>query len=264
MTDRFVDRTVLITGASRGIGAASAVAFAAEGARVAVNFRADEQGAAATCLTIRAAGGVAEQFQADVSDVDALSGLAAAVESSLGPIDVLVNNAAAIDRKSFLDVSAATFDEVWHSNVRGVFLLSQLVAKGMVARRRGSIVNISSILASLAVPNRTAYIASKGAIEALTRAMALDLAPYGVRVNAVAPGLIATDALFAGFPNADVQADVERYIPGGRFGRPDELAAVIVFVASADAGYLNGAVVPVDAALGAREAGPPAKPLVTD
>lgn len=261
MAPRFVDRTVLITGASRGIGAASAVAFAGEGARVAVNFRSDQEGASATCRRICDAGGIAEPFQADVADADAIIELAAAVEASLGPIDVLVNNAAAIDRSTFLDVSPATFDEVWHSNVRGVFLLSQLVAKGMITRGHGSIVNISSILASLAVPNRTAYIASKGAIEALTRAMALDLVAYGVRVNAVAPGLIATDALFAGFPNADVQADVERYIPGGRFGRPDELAAAIVFVASSDASYLNGAVIPVDGALGGREAGPPAKPL---
>jgi NAD(P)-dependent dehydrogenase (short-subunit alcohol dehydrogenase family) len=261
MSQRFVDRTVLITGASRGIGAASAVAFAGEGARVAVNFRSDEDGAEATCRSIREVGGVAERFRADVSDADAVVALAAAVEASLGPVDVLVNNAAVIDRGSFLDVSQASFDEVWHLNVRGVFLLSQLVAKGMVARRSGSIVNISSILASLAVPNRTAYVASKGAIEALTRAMALDLSAHGVRVNCVAPGLIATDALFAGFPNAQVQDDVERYVPGGRFGRPDEIAAAIVFVASDDASYLNGAIVPVDAGLGGREAGPPAKPL---
>ena len=194
----------------------------------------------------------------DVADVDAIIKLAVAVEASLGPIDVLANNA---PHRSARLTSAGNVRRGLDSNVRGVFLLSQLVAKGMVARRQGSIVNISSILAALAVPNRTAYIASKGAIEALTRAMALALAPYAVRVNAIAPGLIATDALFAGFPNAEVQADVERYIPGGRFGRPDELAAAIVFVASMDASYLNGAVIPVDGALGGREAGPPAKPL---
>ena len=264
MTQRFVDRIVLITGASRGIGAATAISFASEGARVAVNFRSDEVGAESTCRVIREAGGVAEHFQADIADADALETLVAAVEASLGPVDVLVNNAASIDRSSFLEVSRATFDEVWHSNVRSVFLLSQLVANGMVARRRGVIVNVSSILASLAVPNRTAYIASKGAIEALTRAMALDLSAYGVRVNCVAPGLIATDALFAGFPNTAVQTDVERYVPGGRFGRPDELAAAIVFIASDDASYLNGAIVPVDGGLGGREAGPPAKPLAQD
>lgn len=257
---RFTERTVLITGASRGIGAAAAVAFAAEGARVAVNYRTDQSGAEATCEAIRAAGGIAEMFPADVGDRAAVAGLAASVEAALGPVDVLVNNAAVIHRGPFLDVSLDDFDQVWQANVTGPFQLSQLVARGMVERRRGVIIHISSILASLAVPTRTAYCASKGAIESLTRAMALDLAPYGVRVNAVAPGLIATEALFAGFPNAEVQAAVQEYIPGGRFGRPEELAAAILFLASDDASYLNGTIVPVDGGLGGREAGPLMKP----
>ena len=257
---RFEDRTVLITGASRGIGAAAAVAFAAEGAKVAVNYRTDEAGAIATCDIIRATGGIAQRFPADVGDPTAVAAMAATVEAALGPVDVLVNNAAAIHRGTFVDVSLDDFDQVWHTNVRGLFYLSQLVARGMVQRRRGVIIHISSILASLAVPTRTAYCASKGAIEALTRAMALDLAPHGVRVNAIAPGLIATDALFAGFRDAEVQAAVQQYIPGGRFGLPEELAAAIAFLASDDASYLNGAIVPVDGGLGGREAGPVMKP----
>ena len=257
---RFEGRTVLITGASRGIGAAAAVAFAAEGAKVAVNYRTDEAGAIATCDIIRATGGIAQRFPADVGDPTAVAAMAATVEAALGPVDVLVNNAAAIHRGTFVDVSLDDFDQVWHTNVRGLFYLSQLVARGMVQRRRGVIIHISSILASLAVPTRTAYCASKGAIEALTRAMALDLAPHGVRVNAIAPGLIATDALFAGFRDAEVQAAVQQYIPGGRFGLPEELAAAIAFLASDDASYLNGAIVPVDGGLGGREAGPVMKP----
>ncbi len=257
---RFADRTVLITGASRGIGAATAVAFAAEGARVAVNYRSDHTGAEATCETIRAAGGIAEMFPADVGDRTAVPAMAAAVKAALGPVDVLVNNAAVIHRGTFVDVSLDDFDQLWHANVRGPFQLSQLIARGMVQRRRGVIIHISSIHASLAVPTRTAYCASKGAIESLTRAMALDLAPHGVRVNAIAPGLIATDALFAGLPDAEVQAAVQQYIPVGRFGLPEELAAAIVFLASDDASYLNGAIVPVDGGLGGREAGPLMKP----
>jgi NAD(P)-dependent dehydrogenase (short-subunit alcohol dehydrogenase family) len=126
----------------------------------------------------------------------------------------------------------------------------------MVERGGGVIINLSSILARLAVRNRTAYIASKGAIEGLTRAMAIDLAPHGVRVNAVAPGLIATEALLTGMPDEDVQAAVQSHIPGGRFGRPEEISAAVLFAASPEASYLNGAIIPVDAGLGAREAGP--------
>jgi NAD(P)-dependent dehydrogenase (short-subunit alcohol dehydrogenase family) len=260
MKGRFSGRTVLVTGSSRGIGAATAVGFSAEGARVAINYRSDEDAALEVRAAIHRSGGTAEVFRADVGVPEQAEELVAAVTTSLGPIDVLVNNAATIDRRPFLDVGLDAFDQVWHANVRGVFHLSQLVARGMVERERGVIVHVSSILASLAVPNRTAYIASKGAIEALTRAMSLDLASFGVRVVAVAPGLIATDALFSGFPNAEVQADVQRYIPGGRFGEPDELAAAVLFVASDDASYVNGTVMAVDAGLAGREAGPPAKP----
>ena len=254
---RFDGRTVLITGASRGIGAASARAFAAEGARVAVNYRRDADGAAAVRRSILDAGGTAEAFQADMGTADDVDRLADEAEAALGPVSVLVNNAALIDRSPMLEVTMETFDTVWAANVRGLFQLSRRVAAGMVERGSGgAIVNISSILARLTVGNRTAYAASKGAVESLTRAMALDLAPHGVRVNAVAPGLIATEALLSGMPGEDLQAAVQRHIPGGRFGRPEEIAAAILFAASDEASYLNGAVLPVDAALGAREAGP--------
>ncbi len=254
---RFADQTVIVTGASRGIGAATAKAFAAEGARVAVNYRRDESGALATREAIAAAGGVAKIFQADVGSMTDVERLADAVRDSFGTTSILVNNAAMIDRSSFLDVTLEDFEAVWHANVRGVFQLSQRVAADMVVEGiPGVIVHISSILARLAVPSRTAYIASKGAIEGLTRAMAIDLAPHGIRVNAVAPGLIATEALLAGMPDPEVQEAVQSYIPGGRFGRPEELMAAILFAASPEASYLNGAVVPVDAGLGGREAGP--------
>ena len=253
---RFSDQVVLVTGSSRGIGAATARAFAAEGASVAINYRSDEEGAAATRDEIVASGGSAEIFQADVGQPGDVARLAAEVESALGPVTILVNNAAMIDRDSFLDVSTEAFEAVMRANVSGVFQLSQLVAAGMVERGGGVIVNLSSILARLAVKNRTAYIASKGAIEGLTRAMALDLAPHGVRVNAVAPGLIATEALLAGMPDESVQAAIQTHIPGGRFGRPEEIMAAILFAASPEASYVNGAIIPVDAGLGAREAGP--------
>ena len=254
--DRFDGDTVLVTGSSRGIGAATAVAFAAEGARVAVNYRSDEAGASATRQAIVDAGGTAEVFQADVGDEADVARLVPEVEASLGSVSILVNNAALIDRSSMFDLSLEAFDSVWQANVRGLFQLSQLVAVGMVERGSGAIVHVSSILARLGVVNRCAYIASKGAVEGLTRAMALELGPKGVRVNAVAPGLIATEALLAGMRDPSVQTAVQRHIPEGRFGRPEEITAAILFAASSEASYLNGAIIPVDAALGARESTP--------
>lgn len=256
MAARFADRVVVVTGASRGIGAATAAAFAAEGARVAVNYRSDEAGADETVAAIVGRGGSAVALQADVGDLDAAGRLLTTVERDLGPVDVLVNNAAAFSRTSFLDTGIEELDRVLATNVRGLFHLSQIAARSMVARRRGSIVHVSSILARLAVPARTVYCTSKGAVESLTRAMAVDLAPHGVRVNAVAPGLISTEALLAGMPDPDLQARIQTYIPGGRFGEPSELADVITFLASDEARYVNGAVIPVDAGLGGREAGP--------
>ena len=254
--DRFEGDTVLVTGSSRGIGAATAKAFAAERALVAVNYRNDSDGAISTRQAIIDAGGTAEVFQADIGREDDVDRLAREVEAALGPVSILVNNAALIDRSSMFDLSLEAFDTVWLANVRGLFQLSQLVAAGMAERGQGAIVHLSSILARLGVANRCAYIASKGAVEGLTRAMALELGPKGVRVNAVAPGLIATEALLAGMRDPDVQAAVQRHIPEGRFGRPEEVTAAILFASSPEASYLNGAIIPVDAALGARESTP--------
>lgn len=255
---RFADRVVLVTGASRGIGAATAAAFAAEGATVVVNYRSDATGAAGTVESIRAAGGRARAVAADVgdpADVERLIGDVAGIE---GPIDILVNNAASFSRTSFLESDLDDLDQVWATNVRGLFHLSRLAAASMVGRG-GCIVHISSILARLAVPNRTIYCATKGAVEALTRAMALDLAPHGIRVNAVAPGLISTEALLAGMPDPALQAAIQSHIPAGHFGEPEDIAAAVLFVASDEARYINGAVIPVDAGLGGKEAGPAPK-----
>ncbi len=255
-TGRFVGDTVLVTGSSRGIGAATVERFAAEGARVAINYRSDADGAARVAEAVADAGGTAEVFQADIARSDDVIRLAQQVQNSLGPVTVLVNNAAMIDRSAMFDLTLDAFDAVWNANVRGLFQLSSLVAESMVERGSGAIVNLSSILARLGVPNRCAYIASKGAVEGLTRAMALELGPKGIRVNAVAPGLIATEALLTGMPDPAVQAAITRHIPEGRFGQPEEIAAAIVFAASPEASYLNGAVIGVDGALGAAESKP--------
>jgi len=255
--NRFDGEVVIVTGASRGIGAATAKAFAAEGAKVAINYRKDEEGATATLQAISAAGGEAIIVRDDMSAEPDVTSLVAEVENRLGPVGVLVNNAAMIDRASFLEVDLDVFEQVWRANVRGLFQISQLVARRMVDDgRTGAIVHLSSIGARLAFGSRTAYLATKGAVESLTRGMALDLAPHGIRVNAVAPGVVATEALLTGMPDPELQAAVQSHVPAGRFGRPEELAAAILFLASKDASYVNGTIFHVDAGLGSREPGP--------
>ncbi|PKO05229.1 MAG: hypothetical protein CVU41_13210 [Chloroflexi bacterium HGW-Chloroflexi-3] len=252
----FTGKGVLVTGASRGIGRATALAFAQHGATVMINYRADEDGARETLKQIRQAAGSGYIFQADVADPVAVLCMVAQAEDLLPTIDVLVNNAAAFNRSSFLDVSLEDFDASFNTNVRGVYYLSQLVAQRMVLRGQGSIIHISSILARLSVPKRSVYCATKGAIESLTKAMALDLVDFGVRVNAIAPGLIGTEAMTAGFGSDIMLAEMESHIPGGKFGMPEDVANTVMFLASDLARYITGVILPVDMGLSAREAGP--------
>jgi NAD(P)-dependent dehydrogenase (short-subunit alcohol dehydrogenase family) len=258
MLDReaFAEKGVLVTGASRGIGRATALAFARHSATVIINYRADETGARETLERIQHIGGTGYIVQADVADPSAVERMVSQAEALMPSIDVLVNNAAAFNRSSFPDVSLEDFDASFNTNVRGVYYLSQLIAKGMVERRQGSIIHISSILAKLSVPKRSVYCATKGAIESLTKAMALDLVDYGVRVNAIAPGLIGTEAMTAGFGSDTMLAEMESHIPGGKFGDPMDIANAVMFLASDLAGYITGVVLPVDMGLSVKEGGP--------
>jgi NAD(P)-dependent dehydrogenase (short-subunit alcohol dehydrogenase family) len=255
--DSFIGQVVLVTGASRGIGKATAEMFANQGAVVVVNYHSDAQGADQTVAAIQNNGGRALAVQADLALPTDCERMVETVETELGPIQVLVNNAAAFQRIHFLEVTLEEFDRLLATNLRGVYYLSQLTARKMASRRKGCIVHISSILAHLAIPERTVYAATKGAIESLTRAMALDLARYHIRVNAVAPGLIQTEALISSFQGTDEEANVRRYIPSQRFGRPEEIAQVVVFLASEAASYINGALIAVDSAMSVMEPGPP-------
>ena len=252
----FTGQTVLITGASRGIGAATAQLFARSGARVVVNYRADQAGADQVSAEIIAAGGQAMPLQGDAGNVDDVRRMMATVSAAWGPVRVLVHNASAINRSSFLDATLDDFDLMFGANVRGPYLMSQLAARQMIdAGAGGSIIHISTILAQLTIQNRTLYAATKGALESLTRAMALDLARHGIRVNAVAPGLIYTQALRDGI-SALGEENFTKYIPFKRFGAPEEIASAVAFLASDAASYITGALIPVDGGLGVTEAGP--------
>ena len=232
-------KVAIVTGARRGIGKAIADVLEAEGARVA---RVDLTGT---------------EYITDVADWEAVSAMVEQVTRTLGPIDILVNNAGIPSRKSILDVSLAEWDRVLHTNLYGCFHCARAVATRMVADGRpGAIVNISSIHGRLAKANAGSYCTSKAAIDMLTRQLAVELAPNGIRVNAVAPGAIATDinpAQYRSTEPADVamQVAAKKRIPQARFGVPEDIANLVAFLVSDVASYITGALHYVDAGFGA-------------
>lgn len=237
--ERFAGKVVLVTGGGHGIGRAIAERFAAEGARVAVNdLHQDRVDEVVAALGAERAMGVA----ADVSDSAHVAAMIAQVEARLGPVDVLVNNAGIIDAdRHFFDGDEAWWDRVLGVNLKGAFLCSHRVARSMARRKTGVILNMSSGGATKAHRGNVAYDASKGGIEAMTRAMALDLAPYGIRVNALVPGFIRTYAV------SDEGAELRaKSVPLGRMGTAEDLAGPAAFLASDDAAYITGFCLAVD------------------
>jgi 3-oxoacyl-[acyl-carrier protein] reductase len=239
-------KIVLVTGAQQGIGRAMALEFAAAGADVAVNWIDDEAAAAAVAEDARARGRRAMLVRADVSQVEEAQAMAAAVERELGPIDILVNNAGVFPRVPFLEMTESDWDHVLGVNLKGSCFCAQAVARAMVsAGRPGVIVNLTSGAAFRSSPRGVHYVASKGGVVSMTRAMALELAPYRIRVNAIAPGLTDTAQPRDGSSEAEL-AEAARAIPFGRMARPEEVARAAVFLASDNAGFVTGQILHVN------------------
>jgi NAD(P)-dependent dehydrogenase (short-subunit alcohol dehydrogenase family) len=233
-------KVVLVTGAQQGIGRAMAIEFALAGADVAINWLDDERAAESVADQVRSHGRRALTVKADVSDIEQSQAMVTAVEQGLGPIDVLINNAGVFPRVPFLEMTESDWDYVLDVNLKGACFCAQAVAKAMVAAGRpGVIVNLTSGAAFRSSPRGVHYVASKGGVLSMTRAMALELAPCRIRVNAIAPGL--TDTAQPRYSSSEVElVEAARAIPLGRMARPEEIARAAVFLASNDAGFVTG------------------------
>jgi NAD(P)-dependent dehydrogenase (short-subunit alcohol dehydrogenase family) len=234
-------KTALVTGASGGLGAHFAAVLAGAGARVIVAARREAE-LAEVAAKIRADGGICETATLDVSS----SASIAALEPSLAEVDILVNNAGIVIQKSLLDQTEADWDAVVDTNVKGMFLLTQAAARAMKARGKGgSIVNISSILGIRQERGVSTYAASKAAVIQLTKVSGLELAAFGIRVNAICPGYTATE-MNRDLWGSDIGKVIAARIPQGRFGQPSDLSGPLLLLASDASRFMTGAVLVVD------------------
>jgi NAD(P)-dependent dehydrogenase (short-subunit alcohol dehydrogenase family) len=239
-------RVAIVTGASRGIGRAVATGLAAAGATVVVGFRADPAAARQVAAAVVASGGAAEAVRLDVTDAGQAAGVVSDVAQRHGRLDVLVNNAGILPRKAFIDIELEEWEAVLRTNLTGAFILSQLAAKVMAGQGSGSIVNVSSTNEQIASAGCTAYAASKGGIRMLTRQMALELGPLGIRANAVAPGMVETDLNVRQRADGSFRKDALDRIPIGRFATVTEIAEAVCFLAGDFAAAVNGVTLFVD------------------
>jgi len=243
-----VSRPALVTGASRGIGRAIAVALGAAGHRVACGYASDLAGADETCAAVREAGGEALAVHIDVTDTESVNSAFGEIEETFDPVTVLVNNAGVTADGLIVRMSDDQWSQVVQTNLTGAFHTIRRATPKLMRARWGRIVNVSSVSAHLGAPGQANYSAAKAGLVGLTRAVARELAPRNVTCNIVAPGPIVT-AMTEAMPTEWHQV-MQATVPLGRLGTPEEVGAVVSFLCSEPAAYVTGAIVPVDGGLG--------------
>ena len=238
------DKTALVTGGSRGIGRATALALSQVGANVAINYNTSREAAEKLKGEIDEAGGRAEIYQADVSADGQATDMAEKLLADFGRVDILVNNAGITRDKSFLKMTRMMWDEVLGVNLNGPFLITQTLLPGMIEAGWGRVINIASVVGQTGNFGQANYSVTKGGLISFTMTLAREVSRKGITVNAVAPGYIETD-MTKEVPEA-VKEGVKAMTPIGRMGEPAEVAAAVVFLASTEASYITGQVLPVN------------------
>ncbi|MCE2500143.1 MAG: 3-oxoacyl-[acyl-carrier-protein] reductase [Dehalococcoidia bacterium] len=244
-------QVALITGSSRGIGAVIAKRLAAAGASVGINYRSSAADADVTIDEIRAAGGEALRVPGDVSDEGAAEAVVKTTADRLGRLDILVNNAGINRDRLVMRMNAADWDDVLAVNLRGTFLSTRFAIPLMLRQRYGRVVNVSSVVGLSGNPGQANYAASKAGQIGMTKAVAREVGSRNITVNAVAPGFIAVggDGGMTASMTTEQRAQVLSNIPVGRFGTADDVASAVLYLASPDAGYINGQVLTIDGGL---------------
>lgn len=241
-TNKLAGKVAVVTGASKGIGASIAKHLAAEGASVVVNYASSREGADRVVAEITAAGGKAVAAKADVSSPEEISSLFAETKKNFGAVDILVNNAGIYEMLPLEQVDAAHFHKQFNLNVLGL-LLTTKEALAHFPASGGSVINVSSIVSTLAPPNASVYSATKGAVDTITRSLAKELGARGIRVNSINPGLVDTEGTqTAGIADGEneFRKHYEATAPLGRIGKPEDIATAAVFLASSDSSWVTG------------------------
>ncbi len=243
---RLEGKVALVTGSSRGIGREIASAMAAEGARTVINYTRGETAAMEAVEAIRGSGGEALAIKASVTERLQVEDLIGKTVEAFGRLDILVNNAGGFPIKPFASVTDGEWDEVMTLDLKSVFLCSQVALSAMRPRRRGTIINMASVSGLVGAVSMVPYSAAKGGVIAFTKALAREVAPMGITVNAIAPGIIETETALKIFPETALKAYTTYQVPMGRLGRPGDVVGPAVFLASDEARYITGQVHAVD------------------